>query len=149
MRVWQRIAALAPRRLRSNEASALRHVMPRTRLLLLLLASTYAVAGLLDPFLAPNDRTATLASVALGVVVMILCYLWCKADAAERGMAHIGGTALAAFIPPIGLPIYFFRTRPVRRALVSIGKSLLFLLAVMAIYVLAAFVVELVRGAGA
>lgn len=120
--------------------------MPRTRFLLLLIAGTFLVAGLADPFMPPAGRLAALTGLAHGILFTVLCYLWCKADAGERGTPHVGGAALAAFIPPIGLPVYFFRTRTVGKAFVSIGKSVLFVAASLAIYVLGAFVVESLRG---
>jgi hypothetical protein len=103
--------------------------MRRTRILLLLLLASFLLAGILEPFLALPGSTHSGGAALHAIVIAVLCYAWCKADAKERGTPGIGGAALAGLLPPIGLPIYFFRSRTARNALVSLAISLLLLVA--------------------
>jgi hypothetical protein len=46
-----------------------------------------------------------------------LTYMWCRAEGLARGHPPPGRSALfAGVFPLLGLPLYFFRTRPWRRA---------------------------------
>src|SRR5664279_2803342 len=103
--------------------------MRRTRVLLLLFVTSFLFAGILEPFVALPGSAYSGGAFVHAIVIAVLCFAWCKADAVERGTPKIGGTALAGLFPLIGLPIYFFRSRTTRKAFVALAKSLLVLVA--------------------
>ena len=108
--------------------------MRRTRILLLLLVASFLLAGILEPFIAVPGSAQSTGAFVHAIVVAVLCYAWCKADAQERGTPGIAGAAFAGLLPPIGLPIYFFRSRPARKAFVSLAKSLLVLIVSISLF---------------
>ena len=84
--------------------------MKRPALVLLVLAVTFVVYGLLQPIVPPRHERAT--ALVHGLVIGVLCYLWCKADSFARNSVPPGRAALwAGLFPFIGIPAYFFRTR--------------------------------------
>jgi hypothetical protein len=62
--------------------------------------------------------------------IPIALYAWCQADIAEHRFSYPAGTPiLVAWLFPLGLPIYFLRTRPFFRAMVSlVVASILYVL---------------------
>jgi hypothetical protein len=65
---------------------------------------------------------------SLGVAIPAAIYSWCQADIAERNLPYPAGTPiLVGIIPPVGLLIYFARTRPPLGAIAGITKSALFI----------------------
>ncbi|MFH0129703.1 rard protein [Variovorax sp. VaC1] len=105
--------------------------MNRPRWVLLLLGASFFVAGVADAFLPPlRGKDYTVVDVVHAFVIGALCYTWCRAEALARGVVPPGRSALVAgLFPLLGLPIYFFRTRPWRLALVATLWALGFLLA--------------------
>jgi hypothetical protein len=100
------------------------------------IAASFVVSGVLEAF-APQQHLRAIALVH-GVIIGVLCYLWCKADAAAQGRVPPGRSALVAGVfPLVGIPVYLFRTRPARRAAVTTLKAvgLLFVLAVLGVAV--------------
>ena len=102
--------------------------MPPTRIILLLLTLSFLVAGVAEPLTPATGGPASIAGLVHSFIIAILCFSWCKADAAVRNVNARGGAVFAALLPPIGLPVYFFRTRPTREAFLSCVKALLFFL---------------------
>jgi hypothetical protein len=89
---------------------------------------TFLLNGIVEPFVATNDLAA-LAFIH-GMALSVICYLWVKADAKERGTIAPGRSALwAAVLPIVGLPVYFLRTRKPLQAFAGIGKTLVFCVA--------------------
>jgi hypothetical protein len=101
--------------------------------LLFVLGSTYIAAGAIAPHLRSLDRSPDSLLLAQAFVVSALLFRWCRVDAQERRVKH-ATPLLLALVPPVGLPYYFFRTRPVGKAFGSLGKSLLFYLATAIVY---------------
>ena len=116
--------------------------MSRSRLMLLLLAGSFLLAGIVEPFSATAGEPMSGAGFVHSFVIAILCFTWCKADAAARGVTARGGAVFAALLPPIGLPFYFFRTRPAMQAFLSCAKALLFFLFCVGLFVLGLYAVE-------
>lgn len=97
--------------------------------ILFALAVSFVLSGIVEAFVP--ERQLTGVALWHGLIIGVICYLWCKADAAARGAVPPGRSALLAGIfPLIGVPVYFFRTRSRRAALADTGKSLLFFVAV-------------------
>ena len=63
-----------------------------------------------------------------GIILAVLMFSWCKADAAARNLTAPKGAALAVgLIAPLGLPYYLFRTRHWKAAAIAILKAIGFL----------------------
>ena len=89
--------------------------MASPRLLAVAIAATFPVAGVLDAA-APVELLPGLA-IAHGLLVGALSYAWCRAESLRRHRAPPGRSALlAGVLPLVGVPLYFFRTRPWRQA---------------------------------
>src|SRR5687767_3107743 len=74
-----------------------------------------------------GDLSKLLSSVFYCVPLLILLYMWCKADSGERRIDLPTWASLvvpATF--PVGIPYYYFRTYPLRSALVHIGLAAFF-----------------------
>ncbi|MNP99524.1 hypothetical protein D3C85_121570 [compost metagenome] len=95
--------------------------MNRPRWILLALALSFLVVGIADAFLPPlRGKDYTALDVAHVFLISALCYTWCRADGLARGVPAPGRSALLAGIfPLLGIPVYLFRTRPWRRALLA------------------------------
>jgi hypothetical protein len=106
--------------------------MPRHRMLVALLAASFFVVGLVEPFTSRAGDLHSPLSLLHMVVIAVLLYLWCKAEAASRGVFPPKGVAiLVAVLPPLGIPVYLFMSRSWRAALAGIAVALVCLLALM------------------
>lgn len=89
--------------------------MPSTRTLLACITGSFALAGAFDATLPASALPGM--TILHGLVVGVLTYMWCRAEAMARLQPPPGRSALfAGVFPLLGLPCYFFRTRPWRRA---------------------------------
>lgn len=108
--------------------------MPRHRLLLALLTASFFVVGLIEPHTAqPGDMHSPLSVIHI-VAITALIYMWCKADSLARNAVPRKGAALfAAVFPPLGVPLYLFRSRPWKKGLrdVVLAVALLLLFALL------------------
>ncbi len=106
----------------------------RPHLLLAILGASFFVVGLIEPHSAqPGDLHSPLSVIHI-VAITALIYMWCKADALARGrVPPKGGALLAAVFPPLGVPVYLFRSRPWKRALLDtvLAIALLMLFALL------------------
>ena len=95
--------------------------MNRPRWILLALGLSFLVVGVADAFMPPlRGKDYSVLDVAHAFLISALCYTWCRAEGLARGVIPPGRSALLAGVfPLLGIPVYFFRTRPWRRALVS------------------------------
>jgi len=106
----------------------------RSSTVLILLAFFYFAVGISMALVRDTPRTLNFISYLLGVPTMAAIYLWCKAEAAERGAVATGrGPLWAAVFPPLMLPVYFLRTRRFSGALKATAKALGFYLCLLAI----------------
>lgn len=121
--------------------------MNRARIILAILAASFLVAGLAEPFVARPGQLRSPTEFVHTLAIGILCYMWCKADATVRGAIPPNGAALwSGLFPPIGIPLYFFRSLPLRQALVRVGKAVLFALLLVALAALGALAGEALHG---
>ena len=93
----------------------------RPRWILLALGLSFLAVGVADAFMPPlRGKDYSVLDVAHAFLISALCYTWCRAEGLARGVIPPGRSALLAGVfPLLGIPVYFFRTRPWRRALVS------------------------------
>ena len=109
--------------------------MGRDKLILIAIVASWPIAGLIEPFTPSYGRAYNEVTLVHSVVLAFLLFAWCKEHATARGIKPPTGAAvLCALIAPIGLPYYFFRSYPWRRALRSLGKALLILLLCIFLY---------------
>jgi hypothetical protein len=95
---------------------------------LLLMALSFVVAGLVQPHVPDAARPLNASGVVHALVLSVLLFLWCKADAAKRKVTPpFAALLLVPFVAPIGIPYYFFRTMPRRAAVVATLTAFLFL----------------------
>jgi hypothetical protein len=98
---------------------------PRPDTVLLALAGVYFVGGVVLAFLPDTPSNERALSAALSVATMVAAYIWCKREAAARGVFPPGRSALwAAVFPPVFLPAYFVRTKVGGGAVRATGKAL-------------------------
>mgnify|MGYP001765823620 CR=1 FL=1 len=75
----------------------------------------------------PVSQRDQAINILLGVGTTVVVYAWCRLEAAERGATVPGRSALwAGLLPPVGLPLYLWRTRGLARALRALSLALLY-----------------------
>ncbi len=103
--------------------------------LIVAMGGMFAVAGVLEPHVAHPGTTLSPVGTAHTLVMAVLLFAWCRADAAARGIRPPpAAPLLVALMAIVGVPYYFFKVLPAARALVAIGKALLFLLLLLVVY---------------
>ena len=112
--------------------------MKDSRKYLLWALATFIVAGIVE---SPKDGSYTNVEFAHTVLFTILIYAWCKSHALEHGIESIGGMKVfAAVLPPIGVPVYFFKYFGFKAGVIltlqAFGYLVLLFLAYAAPYVL-------------
>ena len=101
--------------------------MTRDRILLLAIAATWLVGGFIEPFTPSFGQPYNEATLPHAVVLSVLLFAWCKSHAATLGVVPpMGAPLLVGLIAPVGIPYYFFLAFSWRRALLAMGKTLLF-----------------------
>jgi hypothetical protein len=101
---------------------------------LIWLAVFYFAVGISMALVRDTPRTQNFMSYLLGIPTMAAIYLWCKAEAAERGEVAPGrGPLWAAVFPPLMLPVYFLRTRRFSAAIKATAKALGFYLCLLVV----------------
>ena len=82
----------------------------------------------------PGSDKFALAGGLGGVLLPIVCYLWCKADCAARAVrAPPGAVPLMAVLPAIGWAYYLFATRRPLKALTVIVGTLVVALTILGV----------------
>jgi hypothetical protein len=103
--------------------------MSTTNRLLVAMGGTSAVVGVLEPHVSHGGTPVSPLVTVYTLVMAILLFSWCKADASARGIAvPAAAPILVGLIAIVGVPYYYFRVLPFGRALNAIGKSALFFL---------------------
>jgi hypothetical protein len=121
--------------------------MNRPRWILLALGLSFLVVGVADAFMPPvRGKDYTVLDMAHAVLISALCYTWCRAEGLARGVIPPGRSALwAGVFPLLGIPVYFFRTRPWRRALLSTLGAVGFLAVGLVLAAVGTLLTELMR----
>jgi hypothetical protein len=91
---------------------------------LLVLFASSLVFGALDPVFPHGKNEPTPLCFVLAIIYAICLFSWCKRDAAERNVKSGASAALVGLCAPLGIPYYFFRTRPFLQALFATLKAL-------------------------
>lgn len=109
--------------------------MKRSTVLLIVIAASFAIGGLIEPFVPHPGQFMNEASVVHNLLVAILSFAWCRAHAEARGITPPTGSALAAGVfPPLGVPLYFFRSMPWRTALVATLKTVGYIVLLLVLF---------------
>jgi hypothetical protein len=121
--------------------------MNRPRWILLALGLSFLVVGVADAFMPPvRGKDYTVLDMAHAVLISALCYTWCRAEGLARGVIPPGRSALwAGVFQLLGIPVYFFRTRPWRRALLSTLGAVGFLAVGLVLAAVGTLLTELMR----
>lgn len=99
--------------------------LSRVNVLLVAIAATFLAEGIAAPYVRYRGQPFYERDIVESLLVAVLAYMWCKAHAASRRIVAPAGSALlAALLPPLGVPLYFFRSMPWRAALAATTKSL-------------------------
>ncbi|PLC04140.1 rard protein [Variovorax sp. RO1] len=121
--------------------------MNRPRWILLALALSFLVVGVADAFVPPlRSKDYTAFDVVHVFLISALCYMWCRADGLARGVPAPGRSALLAGVfPVLGIPVYLFRTRPWRRALLATLGAAGFLVTGLVLAAVGTLSIEFIR----
>ena len=107
--------------------------MPFSRVLVLLFIASFAISGMVEGYFGLHGESAVAFTHVLAIAV--ICFAWCRADIAERDIAAPTGSAIfCAVLPPLGVPVHFFRTRRVGPALVATAIAFAVMLASVLAY---------------
>lgn len=101
-------------------------------------------AGFLDAWMAVAPNKPSPFALIYAFLLAVLIYKWCRAYAEERGVEPpFGASVFAAFLAPIGIPLYFFRLLPALKASWASLKAVSFFIVTLCIYSLAFYVAKL------
>ena len=107
--------------------------MKRSNIVLIMIVVSFFFAGAIDSYYFVASRQQDLTRFVHLVVLSGLLFTWCKLDVRERSIREPSGSALlVALIGIVGVPLYFFRSRPRRQALLSTLASIGFLIVAVA-----------------
>ena len=99
--------------------------MKRSRLCLFGLVACSAAVGLLNDKDPATAHSYTPSTLVYFIACWLLLYGWARSDASERAVPYPSGAPLlVAFLFPIGIPVYLFRTRRWAVALLSTAAAL-------------------------
>jgi hypothetical protein len=94
------------------------------------MAIAYVVLGVVAKNRDHFPATFGLIYLAGAFGLPLLLYVWCRSEIEDRHFPYPSGAPLlVAWIFPIGLPVYFFRTRPWPKALLALGCAVGFIVA--------------------
>jgi hypothetical protein len=113
------------------------------------MAAGYALAGFAAAALPPRPgQLFGSADVANMLVQAFLMFGWCRADAGARGIAPpAGAPLLVAAFALIGIPYYFYRSRPWQQATLAVGKAALFFIGMLLLSMLGTWIGSLLFAA--
>jgi hypothetical protein len=116
--------------------------------ILLLLCLVSAFAGGAAGFLRPASRAQGLMQYVLSIAIIIGIYVWCRSDLPLRAPARSGRWALwSALFPPLVVPAYLFRTRPLPKAFKSVAQGVGAYVGLTLVFVLSAAAVAIASAA--
>jgi len=104
--------------------------MRKSNKLLIVLALSFVIFGIVEAELRPADL-----SLIHGTIIAILVFMWCHAHASENGISSSSGYRLmAVFLPPIGVPLYFYRFYGFKSGSIKMAKAVAFAIVLLALY---------------
>jgi hypothetical protein len=121
--------------------------MTKENILLLVLGASFFIAGVVEALEPSSSQPMGSIAVVHTVIIAIISFAWCKAHAASRGIIPPSGSALlVGLLPPVGVPVYFFRSMPWKTALLATLKAIGFLALALALSEAGLFVTEYIVG---
>ncbi len=98
--------------------------MQRSDKILVLFVSSFVLAGAVEVHTLLPGQLSNEVSVVHIFVIAVLCFAWCKANVTERSIKEPPGSALLlAIFPPLGLPMYMYRSRNLKDATIGVLKG--------------------------
>ncbi|WP_299696306.1 hypothetical protein [Hydrocarboniphaga sp.] len=109
--------------------------MKRSTVVLIVVALTYILGGLVEPFVPNPGQPFNEATLVQNLLSAILGFTWCKLHTSERGIEAPAGSALfVGLFAPLGVPLYFFRSMPWKKAATSTLKAVGFLVLILVLF---------------
>jgi apolipoprotein N-acyltransferase len=103
--------------------------MTTDRWILVAILASFLLVGLIEVHMPHAGQFYSEAGTAHMFVLAVLLFMWCRADAERRGIKPpTAAPLLVAAVSLIGVPYYFFRTLPWRKAMLACLKALGFIL---------------------
>jgi hypothetical protein len=116
----------------------------RATLSLIGIGILFAITGAIAPHLRDASDERGLSFI-LSFPCSVLLFVWCKADAAARGIdPPAASTPLVALLAPVGVPYYFFRSMAWPAAIWATVKSICYFIGILVVATCAAYVSALV-----
>jgi len=108
----------------------------KPRVYLVLIAVSFLASGVAEGYMALLGRVLNEAAVAHLFVLAVLSFAWCKADVSARNIKEPSGSALlVGLIALVGVPLYFFRSRPTKDAALATARAVAFFVLCGALYI--------------
>lgn len=96
-------------------------LMTSPRTFIVAMFTLWVLVGIFQAYLRAHHQNLAIATAASIFPFSVLLFAWCKADAARRCIkAPPAAPLLVGFFALIGVPYYFLKTMPWRRAVISI-----------------------------
>lgn len=106
-----------------------------TKLLLLTVLFTFLLSGVIDGIYDEEDDLFGVSLAPQSLVLAMLGYAWCNAHQRARGIKLSNIYAvLVALVAFIGVPVYFYRSMPVKQASWSTLKAIGYFIVTGVIY---------------
>ena len=111
--------------------------MRRDRLLVIVIALTWVVAGVIDPHLSDAGQPAQATMFPQAVALSVLLFAWCKSHAVANFIKPpAAAPLLVGLVAPLGIPYYAFRAFGLRRGAVICLLALLVAIGCFVLYAL-------------
>jgi hypothetical protein len=99
--------------------------MVRPRALVIAIFVLSGALGIFHAYLRAHHEDIRLVWGISWAPFAVLLFAWCKADAHSRSIAPPpGASVLVAMVAIVGVPYYFLRALPLRKAVISIARAL-------------------------
>ncbi len=106
-----------------------------TKLLLVTILITFLLSGIIDGIYDDEGDLFGVSLAPQSIILAFLGYAWCKAHQRARGIKLSNGYAmLVALVAFIGVPVYFYRSMPVKQASWATLKSIGYFITTGVIY---------------
>lgn len=104
---------------------------------LIWLAISFLVAGVVEGYLTNAGGTFGPVYLLHAVVISVLTFAWNRNHAIENNVASaLRYPAFAALLPPLGIPLYFFRFFGLKQGVLKVLKAAIFFVFLGIIYLL-------------
>jgi hypothetical protein len=112
-------------------------VIPKSTRTLVWLAVSFVASGIVDVTMSDPSDTFGVSYFPHLVIIMVLSFAWCKYHSLEKGVSVASWNPLVVgLLPPIGVPIYLFRSFGFRIGSKMLAKFVAYVLLVCLLYLI-------------